>query len=693
MANKRFEKVLEPGYIGKVRTRNRMIKTASSSGFIEPDGNCGERIMGWYEAMAKGGVGLIIFETNGVEYPRGVHRPPATGHLDDDKYIPSYTELVRRVHKHGCPIFLQMIHSGAWFGGNQGIDPGDRIAASSIPENERPGFILPTREITTAEVREIREKFINMAERAQKCGFDGVEVNGSHYHFINGFFSRFFNRRHDEYGCDSMENRARFMVEVIQGIKKRCGQDFAVGTLINATELGLPNGLGTTFEESKQFAKMIEAAGADVLQLRNSGFGPYSGDLHTDQFFYPELPKEIMVPELDWTRHGKAINVPLATMFKKVVKIPVFVASRLDAELGEQFLREGKLDFVGMARRIIADPEYPNKIASGRLEDIAVCTGDLFCWETRGSNLPTRCRINACLGREYEYELKPSATKKKIMIVGGGPAGMEAARVSALRGHQVILYDKKPYLGGGLPLAAMVKGTEMEDFPAIVRYFKVQLKKLGVQVKLGKEVDESLVKKIKPDVVILAVGGATTIPDIPGIHGHNVVNLNAMDRLLDMIILAIGPNLTRLLTKIWMPIGKRVVVIGGNFHGCELAEYMVKTGRKPSVVEKSPQIGEGIISDRPYRLYKWFEKKGVKTFSGVKFKEITKKGLEITTKEGQEKTLEVNTVMPSLVVKPNYALFKSLKGLVPEIYVIGDAKEQGLTHHAVAEGAAIARKI
>jgi 2,4-dienoyl-CoA reductase (NADPH2) len=693
MTNKRFEKLLEPGYIGKVRTRNRMIKTASSSGLIEPDGTCGERIMGWYEAMAKGGVGMITFETNSVEWPRGSHRPPTTGHLDDDKYIPGYTELVRRVHKYNCPIFVQIVHAGPWFGGNQGIDPGDRIAASPIPDNERPGFILQTRPITADEVRDIRDKYINTAIRAQKCGFDGIEVNGSHYHFINGFFSRFFNRRHDEYGCDSMENRARFMLEVIQGIKKSCGQDYPVGTLINATELGLPNGLGTSFEESKQFAKMIQAAGADYLQLRNSGFGPYSGDLHTDQFFFPELPKEIMVPELDWTRHGKAINVPLAAMFKQVVTIPVFVASRLDAELGEQFLREGKLDFVGMTRRLIADPEYPNKVAEGRLEDIAPCTGDMFCWETRGANQCFKCRINASLGREYEYAIKPAEKKKKVLIVGGGPAGMEAARVSALRGHEVVLYDKKPYLGGGLPLAALVKGTELEDFPAFVRYFKIQLKKLGVKVNLRKTVDESLIKKIKPDVVILAAGGLPAVPEIPGIHGKNVGNIDSLHNIMDVMIWALGPNLCRKLTKIWMPIGKKVVVVGGNFSGCELAEYMIKTGRKVSMVEKSPFIGEGLISDQPYRFYKWLDRKGVKTMAGVKYKQVTNKGLDIITKEGQPQTWDANTVMPAPVLKPNRDLFNRLQGVIPEVYLIGDAHESGLTHHAISEGAAIARKI
>jgi 2,4-dienoyl-CoA reductase (NADPH2) len=690
----RFQKLLEPGYIGKVRTRNRIIKTASGSGLIEPDGVCGERIMGWYETLAKGGAGLIIFETNSVESPRGSHRPPSSAHLDEDKYIPSYTELVRRVHKYGCPIFLQLMHSGPWFGGGQGIDPGDRIAASPIPEEEIPAaFILPTREIKIEVIREIREKFFLAAERAKKCGFDGIEINGSHYHFINSFLSRFFNRRHDEYGCDSMENRARLMIEIIQGVKNRCGHDYPVEVLMNGAELGLPDGKGTTFAESQQFAKMFQAAGADALQLRNSGFGPYSGDLHTDQFFFPELPEEIKVPELDWTRHGKAINVPLAAMFKKVVTIPVYVASRLDAELGEQFLREGKLDFIGMTRRLIADPEYPNKVAAGKLEDIAVCTGDMFCWETRGANLPFRCRINAALGREYEYAITPSVKKKKVLIAGGGPAGLEAARVAALRGHEVLLYDKKPYLGGGLPLAAMVKGTELEDFPALVSYFKVQLKKLGVQVKLRKEVDAALVKKIKPDVLILAVGGTTTVPAIPGIRSRKVTNLAAMDRLLDWMLLLAGSNLSRRLSKIWMPIGKRVMVMGGHFHGCELVEYMVKTGRKASLVDQAPRIGEGLVSDHPYRLNKWMERKGVEKICGAKYQEVTPKGLVVITKEGQRRTLEADTVMPALVITPNYEMVKKLQRIAPEVYAIGDASEPGLTHHAVSDGARIARLI
>jgi 2,4-dienoyl-CoA reductase (NADPH2) len=256
-----------------------------------------------------------------------------------------------------------------------------------------------------------------------------------------------------------------------------------------------------------------------------------------------------------------------------------------------------------------------------------------------------------------------------------------------------MLYDKKPYLGGGLPLAAMVKGTELEDLPGLVRYFKTQLKKLGVRVKLGQRINRALIERIKPDVVILAAGGTPTLPEIPGIHGRKVVNLTDMDRLLDMMIRFLGSGFSRWLSKIWMPIGKRVVVIGGAFHGCELAEYMVKTGRKVTLVDKAAKLGEGMISDDPWRLFRWFEKKGVVTMAGVKYEEVTDKGLVVTTREGKRVTLEVDTVMPSLIVSPNVALLKELGGSAPEVYAIGDAREPGLTALAVADGARIAREI
>ena len=496
--SEKFKKLMEPGYIGRVRTRNRIIKTASGGGLVEKDGTAGEAIRAHYESLAKGGVGLIIFEFCTVEWPRGSNRPVLTGAtIHDDKYIPGYSELTKVVHKHGCPIFLQLYHSGLWFIPGEGIvDVGDKIAASVLTEDDFPSrelsnlshrelSIIKARELSIADIEELIHTFAKAAERAQKAGFDGVELNSSHFHLLNSFLSRFWNRRQDAYGCGSPENRARFLCHVIREIKKHCGKDFAVGTLINGAEYGLKNGI--TLEEAKKTAQLLQEAGADAIQVRTEGYGNLSDMLHSDRFFYPELPRDLIVEGLDYSRKGKGMWVPLGEAIKKVVSIPVFVAGRLDPELGEEVLRQGKLDFIGMTRRLLADPELPNKVAEGRLEDIAPCSGCLYCWHEKAcNNRPIRCRVNAALGREREYEIKPAEKKKRVLIAGSGPAGMETARVAALRGHEVMLYEKGHQLGGLLPLAAIVKDLEFESILDTIHYFKAQMTKLGVTIRLGK---------------------------------------------------------------------------------------------------------------------------------------------------------------------------------------------------------------
>jgi 2,4-dienoyl-CoA reductase (NADPH2) len=700
-----FEKLMEPGYIGRIHTRNRIIKTASGTGLLDKDGTVGEAIIAHYEALAKGGVGLIIFEFCTVEWPRGSNRPGLVGaRIHDDQLIPGYRELTKVVHKHGCPIFIQLYHSGPWFIPGEGIvDAGDRIAVSVLTDDDFPSRELSNlshrelsigkaRELSIADIGELINTFANAAERAQKAGFDGVELNSSHFHLLNSFLSRFWNRRQDAYGCGSPENRARFLCNVIREIKKRCGQDFAVDTLINGAEYGLKNGI--TLEEAKRTAQLLQEAGADAIHVRTEGYGNLSDMLHSDRFFYPELPRELIVEGLDYSRKGRGMWVPLGAAIKKMVSIPVFVAGRLDPELGEEILRQGKLDFIGMTRRLLADPELPNKVAEGRLEDIAPCSGCLYCWHEKAcNNRPIRCRINAALGREREYEIKPVEKKKKVLIAGSGPAGMEAARVAALRGHEVILYEKWYKLGGLLPLAAIVKDLEFESILDTIHYFKTQMTKLGVKIRLEKEVNFSEIKKINPDVVILATGGVSVIPEIPGINNRKVLSSDQLHGKLKLALRLLGPKAIEGLTKLWMPIGKRVVIIGGALAGCQLAEFLVKRGRKVTIVDTAKKLGEGLLSNDPTRLFKWLDQKGMTMMAEVKYEEITDKGLVITTKEGERRTLEADTIMTALPLLPTADLLKSLEGKVPEVYQIGDCRESGFIHNAIADGSRIARMI
>jgi 2,4-dienoyl-CoA reductase (NADPH2) len=369
------------------------------------------------------------------------------------------------------------------------------------------------------------------------------------------------------------------------------------------------------------------------------------------------------------------------------VSIPILVVGKLDPELGERVLREGKADFIAMTRRLQADPDLPNKVKEGRLDDIAPCTACENCLGSR------RCRINAFMGKEYNT-VEKAEKKKKVVVVGGGPAGLEAARVAALRGHDVTLYEEGKKLGGLMPIAAVVKGTELEDLPAMISYFERQLTKLGVKINLETKVDAAMIDEMKPDAVIVATGGVPTVPEIKGIDSPNVVSGARLHKDLKKYLGFMGPDLLRWLTRFYLPIGKRVVIIGGSLHGCELGEFLAKRGRQVTIVEKSNTPGEGMVDVIQAYLFMWFRKKRVNLISGVReYVEITKRGLTIINKEGERETIQADTIIPALPLTPNLELYESLKGKAPEIFAIGDCQEPLLIADAISKGMETARSI
>jgi 2,4-dienoyl-CoA reductase (NADPH2) len=332
-----------------------------------------------------------------------------------------------------------------------------------------------------------------------------------------------------------------------------------------------------------------------------------------------------------------------------------------------------------MTRRLLADPDYPKKLAEGRVDDIQPCTGCDNCLGSR------RCRINGLLGTPYNT-IEKAPAKKKVLVIGGGPGGMSAARVAALRGHDVTLYEKSTMLGGLMPLA--------EDLSLITNYFSRQLAKLGVKVELGTEADLAVVDRIKPDVVFLATGGTSTVPKIPGIDKPNVVSGVALHRQLKFALKFFKPEMLRKLTKLYMPMGKSVIVIGGAIQGCELAEFLTKRGRKVTVVETKPMIGEGMVDALLSNLLIWFKKEGVTLISSVKeYVEITDKGLTIITSDGKKQTIEADSIATALPLTPNDELLSSLKAKVPEVYAIGDCREPLLIADAIGTGLRTAREV
>jgi 2,4-dienoyl-CoA reductase (NADPH2) len=680
----RFNRLISPLSIKEVKLRNRMVKLAASMGVAKEDGQVSDLNLYFYETVAKGGTSLVIIEHGFVDFPLGVTGPGRLAN-SDDKYLPGLTKLAKVIHKSDTPCFIQLGHAGP---AQWKKVPQQPVSSSSLGRAESPHpHYGQSKELSTSEIKGLVEKFARGAQRAKKAGFDGVELHGAHNYLINSFLSCAWNKRHDSYGCEDLENRTRFVVEIIRAIREFVGENFVIGVRVNGAEYGVKGAL--TSQESQGIAKILELAGADYLSVSAWGFGPYNRLIYPEQILYPE-------PEVSLARKVRRPGalVPLAAAIKRVVAIPVIAAGRLDAELGEWILKKDMADLIGLNRRFFADPEYASKVATGRLEDIAPCTGCLECLSRVEQGQPIRCRINAAFGRGYEFKIKPAERRKKVIVVGGGPAGMEAARVAAIRGHEVSLYEKGKKLGGLIPLAAMIKGTEVEALPDVCRYLERQVRKLGVQIKLGTEVNAALIKEAKPDVVIIATGGLPATPEIPGIKRSNVVSSQTLHKQVKFFMKFAGPKLLRWLSRFYLPIGKRVIVIGGLIQGCETAEFLVKLGRKVTVVETSDKLGTGTPEVNRPRLLWWLAKNNVFLLSGVTYDEITDTGLNIITKEGERQALAADTILAVIPPSPNIALFEALKGKVPDVYLIGDSKhESHLILGAVSDGSEVARAI
>lgn len=670
--------LLRPLQVGSYVIKNRIIKSPQQTNFFAEDQSASQRAIDFYEALAAGGVGMII--CGALQFV-----PQNYGHLAgslcDDKYIPGMQKLTSAVHKHDCVIVAQFNQDGA----------SDRVnpkCASAFTKEELPcptQYCNPCTSLTLAEIQHLKQQMVQAAVRAKQAGFDGVEVHSANAYFLLSFLSRVWNHRTDQYGAQNMENRTRLQREIITEIRQQCGPDFIIGVRINGQEFCHPNAM--TIAEGVEAAQWIEKSGVNYINVTGYGYGAIPMQYVPDYWAYPEPDKD-MKP---YTAHFKTgLLVPAAEAIKKAVSVPVFVAGRLNEALGEVILEHGKADGILLGRALWADHELPNKIMENRLDEIVHCTRCATC-EDPQDGAPRRCRVNPAFGRERELSIRPvtSGQSKSVIVIGGGPAGMEAARVAALRGHDVTLYEKNSYLGGKLHLATMIKGTEFEDVPSMIQYLTMQLKQTNVKIELKTEVTEQLFKTMQADVIVLATGGTYQLPqNIPGIQSSNVSGVASLAKMAEVPLKLFGAKALNKLSEIALPgIGKNIIVLGGQIEGLQGALFLRKRGKNVIVLEESDTTGARIPPRYLRRTNAWLQSHDVPVITGVQYQEITKEGILIKTKDQETKLLK-GDIMVLLSPKENSQPedIAALTGAA--VYHIGAANgtEHSLMVHAIKEG-------
>jgi 2,4-dienoyl-CoA reductase-like NADH-dependent reductase (Old Yellow Enzyme family)/thioredoxin reductase len=668
----------QPGMINHMAVRNRIVMSSAVTNTDARDGTVTDQTIAYYAERGRGGAGIVNTGYNFIcERGRaGTHQMSTAS----DDMIPSMRRLTEAFHA-ASPlgkIGSQINHAGR---------QTTSLVTGSLPEAPSPipgplptGLKMETpEEMSVARIHEVVDLFARAAWRSKEAGFDLVEVHAAHGYLLSQFLSPYSNHRKDEYG-GSLEKRLRMLLEVLEAIRSRVSRDFPVGTRINGDDM--VDG-GYTLDEYQQVARLIEKSGlADYLSVS-------AGQHHPDGVAAMVAPMAMPMGFLEYLGAG---------IRGVVEKIPVFIVGRIkDPLLAEGILQRGSADYCIMTRALMADPEMPNKTAEDRLDDIRPCIACMQgCTDRTWAALDLTCLMNPVAGREIDWaQLKPAEKKKRVLVVGGGPAGMEAARVAALRGHAVTLWEQASQLGGASLLAC--KPPRREEFADLPRWFSGQLPKVGVKIELNRKADAKSVSAFAPDVLIAATGAYVEIPEfIPGWNLPHVVTV-------------------REVLNEEKPVGERVLLVGYDTQVLECAEWLAERGKKVYLIAASKvQIWENpeasLANDKngftarhvmmgmvmvkieflPFQMIKAIEPGAVIISPAGEQHPCT---THVRIGGMEDKRLEIDTVVIHLRQRPLNQWLEELKGAVPEIYKIGDCLEPRQAIDAVADGAQIGRLI
>jgi 2,4-dienoyl-CoA reductase-like NADH-dependent reductase (Old Yellow Enzyme family) len=656
-----WSNLLAPGRIGALDLRNRMVMAPMGEDLGDLDGQVSTAQMAYLEARARGGLAMVMLGSVAVSFPVGCSNARQTA-ISDDRHVAGWREAARRVHRHGSTIAMQLTQAGMnslqdtlagrpmWVASEPG-PPGRDDLYGMVTADEGAKMMEPFvgpdsklfyKVLDHDDIASVIDDFASAVERAREAGVDGCELHAGHGYLIDGFLSPAKNHRTDEYG-GSVENRARILVEILTEIRARVGDDYAVWCRINSTE-NRPGGM--TLDDCIAIARMAEAAGADAM--------------HVSAYHDPAVATG---PTDSYAPHVPGLLIDNARAVKAALGVPVIAVGRIDPDAADAAIADGAFDFVSMARMILAEPELPNLLAAGHPEEIRPCVYHYRCIGNIFVRGQVRCAANGSVGREDELVVGTAASPRSVLVVGGGPAGMEAARVAALRGHSVTLVDAAPRLGGRWAYAAATSDVNAD----LLRWFEHQLELRGVEVRLGEPLDADAVVAAAPDAVIVATGARWGRPAVPGI---DLPHVRAVDDFAEWLLegRSVGPD---------------VVVLGGDLPGLGVAEEAGRRGARVTVLEASDVFGLHLGLPGRWRRVHDLRAAGITLAGGAEVLEVTPEVVRWRDLDGDHETV-ASAVLVTSEAAPDTRLADQLAGRGLDVVAVGDAGVgAGLLEHAM----------